>query len=189
MPPYDRIVEMERLLGCELMAFFQPQANEYEIFLSAPITSIPEELLAKHRSDVEAVADALKEIATVYWPGEPIHSHDDLLASDKSTSANKRTMVRCHGLVFVQFAESTRPSNCLVELGIALGRRMKTTVFMQKDVSRPAMFRGLDGVAARNDQLPDIRIYGDLANAHEAVKMIRRNGRGLLGLSTERTQD
>ncbi len=87
----------------------------------------------------------------------------------------------CKALLFLQFSEILQPTSALIELGLALGKRLKTTIFVQRDLPIPFMLEGFSAVAAEIPFLPKARVY-PVASATEACRMIRKNGRDLLGL-------
>jgi hypothetical protein len=74
------------------------------------------------------------------------------------------------------------PSSSLIELGCALGRRLKTTIIMQADLHQPFMLDGFGAVAASLSFLPKARVY-TVRSVEHACDLITRNGRELLGLS------
>jgi hypothetical protein len=84
--------------------------------------------------------------------------------------------------VYVQFAEILNPSGALVELGFALGKKLMTTMIIRRNLRTPCMFEGFQGVSARLECLPDARIYL-VDDVEDAVRLIKRDGRQLLGLS------
>lgn len=182
-PSQDQIQSMERVLGCGLDGMFPSPAPAYELYLSSPITSIPPSKLRSHRAEVEMIAEAVREIVpNLYWPGDVIHSAKDLLAPNRATKRNFERLEDCRGLPYVQMDDTVGPSNCLVELGLALGRRMRTTVILKRDVNRPLMFQGLEAVAQGFKWLPNVQIH-EVDSAEDACHLVRANGRSLLGLS------
>ena len=84
--------------------------------------------------------------------------------------------------LYLQFAEVVRPSSAFVELGFALGRKMKVTIIVQQGLKNPFMLRGFRAVAESLDFLPKARTY-EVASADEAASLIKGSGRELLGLS------
>jgi hypothetical protein len=84
--------------------------------------------------------------------------------------------------MYLQFSEIVHPSSALVELGFALGRRLKTTLIIKRGLHNPYMLEGFGAVAASLSFLPQARIYSVNSTA-EAEALIVRNGRELLGLS------
>jgi hypothetical protein len=118
----------------------------------------------------------------VYWPGEKIHSVDELVAPDLATERNMKVLASCHAYLYLQFADIIHPSGALVEFGIALGRRLKTTLIIQRDFPSPFMLNGFGAVAESLTFLPKAHIYL-VASADEAVSLVTRNGRELFGLT------
>jgi len=92
-----------------------------------------------------------------------------------------QVLQRAAALLYVQFTEVTRPTSALVELGCALGWRLKTTIIMQTDLNQPFMFENFGAVAATVGFLPKARIY-KVRSVGDACDLITRNGRPLLGL-------
>ena len=124
---------------------------------------------------------AQEHVPSLYWPGEHIRGLADLSAPDLATERNMRALEHCSALLYLQFAEIVRPSGALIELGCALGRHVKTTAMIQKDLRRPFMLRNFEGVAATVKFLPKARIY-EVDSVDEAYDLMARNGRRLLGL-------
>jgi hypothetical protein len=87
----------------------------------------------------------------------------------------------CPAFLYLQFAEVVGPSSALVELGFALGRKMKVTIIFKKGLTDLYLLRGFEGVAARFPFLPDTRIY-EVESADSAAALIAENGREMLGL-------
>jgi hypothetical protein len=71
------------------------------------------------------------------------------------------------------------PSGALVELGFALGRKVKTTMILMNGLRTPFMFEGLQGVAATLEFLPTVHIY-TVDSVDEAVRLVERDGEQLL---------
>jgi len=89
----------------------------------------------------------------------------------------------CEAYLYLQFAEVLRPSSAFVELGFALGTKMKVTIIVQKGLTSPYMLRGFGAVAARLKFLEEARIYTEVESPDEAASLIASNGRELLGLT------
>ncbi|MGZ7042863.1 MAG: hypothetical protein ACXVH7_13810, partial [Thermoanaerobaculia bacterium] len=83
---------------------------------------------------------------------------------------------------YLQFADVVHPSGSFIELGIALGRRLKTTIILKSGVRHAFMLDGFSAVAERVSFLPNARIY-DVKSPEQACELIERNGRVLLGLT------
>jgi hypothetical protein len=95
------------------------------------------------------VQSAHQHVNGAYWPGEGIRSADDLAAADLATERNMRIIAQCQALLYLQFSDVVRPTSALIELGIALGRRIKTTVIVRRGLPTPYVLDGFGGVAAK----------------------------------------
>jgi hypothetical protein len=98
---------------------------------------------------------------------------------DIATETSLKVLANCRAYLYLQFGELIYPSGALVELGIALGRKLKTTMIIKKDLRTPYMFEGFEGVTASLDFLPRVLIYA-VNDVDDAVRLIQRNGRQLL---------
>jgi hypothetical protein len=118
------------------------------------------------------------------WPGSRVKTAVDkqVIAPDIAAAHNMADLVECPAFLYLQFAEVIGPSSALVELGFALGRRMKITIIFRKGLTSPYMLRGFSGVAGRLPFLPDTRIYEE-ESPDSAAALIAGNGRELLGLT------
>ena len=63
--------------------------------------------------------------------------------------------------------------------GFALGRKLKTTIIVKRNLHKPYMLEGFGVVAAKLRFLPEVHIY-EVDDVDEAVRLIGRNGRQLL---------
>jgi transcriptional regulator with XRE-family HTH domain len=193
LPHIDTVTEINGLLAVDLSdAYRRPQeASEqsptdgdsapadFELFVSAPISGLDDEELEKHRRDVAAVVAAAEKVGPkVYWSGAGVIDQHHRPAADLATEVSLRALERCSAYLYLQFAEMRNPSGALVELGIALGRKLKTTMILKKAMNTPYMFEGLGGVAAKLQWLPEVHIY--LKDPNEAVQLIEASGRDLL---------
>jgi hypothetical protein len=95
---------------------------------------------------------------------------------------NLKVFVSCSACLYLQFAPIVAPSSALVELGFALGRRVKTTIIVQKDLNVPYMLGNFQAVASELKFLPKARIY-PVPSVAEAIALITRNGRELFSLT------
>jgi transcriptional regulator with XRE-family HTH domain len=187
-PHRDTVVRIEQFLGTDLSASLSASTPDYELYVSAPITGLNEQDIRTHHSAVaEVVATARRYVNSLYWPGERILESTDLAAPDIATERNMRVLAECSALLYLQFVNIVRPSGALIELGVALGRRLKTTVIMHADVPQPYMLSGFGAVAATLSFLPQARIY-TVRSVGEACDLIQINGRELLGLTETRRQ-
>jgi transcriptional regulator with XRE-family HTH domain len=181
-PHIDTLGRIEELLEADLSEAFELAGPAYELFVSTPISGLDIVQIEAHREDVAQVVKAAEQVVDgVYWSGVEIVSVKDLGAPDLATEATFKEFAHCKAYLYLQFAEILNPSGALVELGFALGRRIKTTMIIRKDLRTPYMFEGFQGVAARLDCLPDAHIY-TVESAAEAARLITRHGRRLLGL-------
>lgn len=183
VPHLETVSRIEQILGADLSASFSVSTPEYELYVSAPITSLKSQNLGTHHAAVsEVVAVARAHVNSLYWPGEEIQESSDLAAPDIATERNMRVLAQCSAFLYLQFEDIVRPSSALVELGVALGRRLKTTVIVRTDVIQPYMLPGFGAVAATLGFLPKARIY-TVKSVGDACDLVRKNGRELLGLS------
>lgn len=183
VPHVDAVARIEEELGADLSLAFERSAPAYELYVSAPITGLGKRGLASHHDAVaEVVAAAQHHVNSLYWPGENVRDTTDLVAPDIATEQNLRNMQHCSAFLYLQFAEIIRPSSALIELGCALGRRMKTTIIMHEDVQQAFMLDGFGAVASNLSFLPKARIYR-VHSIDDACDLVDRNGRQLLGLT------
>jgi transcriptional regulator with XRE-family HTH domain len=188
-PRLENIRGIKEILGIDLEAVLQHSRSaseplpppEFELFVSAPISGLSDEEIQHHRDEVHKVVTAAENVVDggVYWSGANVTDPHDRGAADRATEASFRALERCQGYLYLQFADMANPSGALVELGLALGLKLKTTMILKRDVHTPYMFEGLQNVAADLDYfLPQVRIY--VKDADEAVGMIKVDGRDLL---------
>jgi hypothetical protein len=169
-------------LGTDLSFALDASQSIHELYVSAPITGLGPQL-SDHHDVVESVVVAAREhVESVFWPGEDIKSADQLVAPDIATERNMRVIEHCSAFLYIQLAEIVHPSSALIELGIALGRRIRTTIILGTDVQHPYMLDGFGAIAASLSFLPKARIY-PVHSVREATELVRRNGRELLGLA------
>jgi transcriptional regulator with XRE-family HTH domain len=181
-PMVRTVTKMGDLLGVDLTAVHAAVAPQWELFVSAPILSIGPDRIRDHRAGVlRVLAAAEPHVNSIFWPGQNISSPDDLAAPDLATERNLAAFQQCHAYLYLQFEDIRRPSSALIELGVALGRRIKTTIIIKRDLSIPTMLDGFQGVAAKLNFLPSARIYR-VDDAEQAAQLVARNGRSLLGL-------
>jgi transcriptional regulator with XRE-family HTH domain len=186
-PVPEMLHSINELLGVDLSEAYQRSllADErsmpkYDLFVSTPIYGLQDAEIQAHRDDVaKVVAAGEKVVGRVYWSGEEVKSWHDRGAADLATETSLRALARCRAYLYVQFAPMEYPSGALVELGIALGRKLKTTMIIKKDLRRPYMFQGFAGVAEKLEFLPETHVY-DVNDADEAVRLIEHDGPQLL---------
>jgi len=182
IPHRETTARIERILGTDLSAEFAASSPEYELYVAAPITGLKVEDVGRHNAAVnEVVKSAGVHVNSLYWPGEKVRSTSDLTAPDIATERNMRVLQRSAALLYLQFVEIVRPSSALIELGCALGWRLKTTVIIQENLNQPFMLENFGGVAASLAFLPNARIYR-VKSVSDACDLITKNGRELLGL-------
>ena len=183
LPLRETVQRIGLILGVDLAEAFQSSTPTFELYVSAPITGVGKKGLPAHHDQVAQVVASLEgHVNSHHWPGRDINGAGDLLAPDIATERNMTVLSHCSALLYLQFAEVVRPSGALIELGIALGRRMKTTVIMKRGLPQPFMLQEFAAVAARLSILPQARIYV-VDDVDGACQLIERNGRELLGLT------
>jgi transcriptional regulator with XRE-family HTH domain len=187
VPRAETVREIENKLGIDLSEAIQrplpaseQSAPDYDLFVSAPINGLTRKEIEIHRGEVSKVVAATKEVVgKVYWPGEEVSSWSDFEAPDLATEAVFRALASCRAYLYLQFAQTVNPSGALVELGFALGRRIKTTMIIKRNIHTPYMFEGFQGVAAKLDSLPEAHIYV-VDEINQAVRLIEVDGRRFL---------
>lgn len=183
IPHRKTVSDIEIILKADLLASLSASVPGHELYISAPITGLRADDIGAHNALVAEVASAAREhVNSLYWPGEEIRAVSDLAAADIATERNMKALEHCTALLYVQFLEVVHPSSALIELGCALGRRMKTTIIIGADLHHPFMLEGFGAVAASLGFLPQARIYM-VNSVNDACDRIRRNGRELLGLT------
>ena len=182
IPHSETLAKIEAILGADLTTAFAASRPEYELYVTAPITGLKVEEIAAHNALVnEVVKAASKHVNSLYWPGEEIRSGDDQTAPDIATERNMQVLKNSSALLYLQFMEIVRPTSALIELGCALGWRLKTTVIIQAGLNQPFMLNNFGSVAATLDFLPKARVYA-VKSVGDACDLITKNGRELLGL-------
>lgn len=183
-PMRTQVESISRLLDApQLLTIFDETNPAFELYLAAPISGLDAASVAEHHDVVARIAAAAAQVTNgVYWPGRDVHAMSDLAASDIATRDNLEVLSHCDGLLYVQLSDVAHPTGALVELGIALGRRIKTTIMVRKDLPLPFMLRNFEGVAARSQIMPDARV-DFVEDVDEVIQRIERNGREIFGLS------
>ena len=185
VPVAKTVRVLEEFLNTDLSEAFNASTPSHELYVSAPITGLGDGAIGSHHESIAGgVAAAEGHVNSVWWPGSSIRSRSDLRAADLATEQNLRVMEHCRALLYLQFAEIHGPSGALVELGIALGRRMKTTIICLRGVRLPFMMEpsSFAAVAERSRILPAARLY-EVESIDVAAALIANNGRELLGLN------
>ena len=183
VPSPSQVSEMEQKLGTELAGALAAEVPDYELFVSAPVAAVGREAFPAQQASVLRVIEALEQhVSGVYWAARDAKSIDDSAAPDLAAEQNLRVLAHCHAYLYLQFAEVIGPSSALIELGFALGQRIKTTVIILDGLALPYMLNGFQGVAASLSFLPKARIY-ERPSVDSALALVTRNGRDLLGLN------
>lgn len=174
----------QQLGGTEMADAFVRLTQRIDIYISSPITGLADESIPIAHEQTGTLVDFLRnEGYSVQWPGERIPTIDKLIDPTVATTDNIRDIVRARAVVYVQFNEVIHPSGALIELGIALGRKMRTTVLALEGLQLPFMLRnGFDGVAGASPDLPDARIR-QFRSMDDAVRQIRNTGPAFFGLN------
>jgi transcriptional regulator with XRE-family HTH domain len=181
-PSAAHLESIEQLLGEKLVYSASSGPAEYELYIAAPVTALPMSSVESHHDAVRQVVDTLqKHVAPLYWPGRDVRSLDDQWAPNLAARRDLRALCNSKAFLYLQFEDTVAPSSAMVELGIALGRRTKTTIIIGRDVKMPYMFEGFEGVAERLPQMPSAQIH-HVASVEAACHLIDLNGRALLGL-------
>ena len=187
IPHIDTVRRIEGLLNADVRGVLRsslvPEPTlVHDLFVSAPISGLNAKELQNHRRQVARVVDAAKKVVgegKVYWLGVDVESLYNLRAADLVTQANLNAFDKCRTYLYLQFAEMANPSGALVELGFALGRKLKTTMIIKKGLRTPYMFDNFGVVAAKLRFLPDVHIY-EVETVDQAVQLIVNDGRELL---------
>jgi transcriptional regulator with XRE-family HTH domain len=185
-PHIKNLHRVEEVLEVDLSQPFSESTPDHELFVSAPISGIAAEMVPHHHDAVAKVVEAARQhVNGLIWPGERIvtAANRHAAAADIATERNMTALFGCPAYLYLQFAEVLGPSSAYVELGFALGRKMKVTIIVQKGLTSPYMLRGFGAVAAKLKFLPEARIYTEVESPDEAASLIASNGRDLLGLA------
>lgn len=185
VPHTNTVRRIEGFLKADLADALAKSTPDYELFVSAPISGINDEDIPEHHDAVARVVSAATDrVNGLIWPGSHIKTAADRLAeaADIVTEKNMKALYSSQAYLYLQFAEVVRPSSAFVELGFALGRKMKVTIIVQQGLKNPFMLRGFSAVAESLDFLPKARTY-EVASADEAASLIKGSGREMLGLS------
>jgi transcriptional regulator with XRE-family HTH domain len=186
LPQAKNISLIKTILGVDLSGAFAESTPEYELFVSAPISGISSQDVPDHHNAVAQIVEAAKQhVNGLIWPGEEIRTAADrrAAAADVATERNMKSLFGCSAYLYLQFADVVRPSSALVELGFALGRKMKITIIVKRGLTTPYMLSGFGAVAAELKFLPKTKIYNEVESAEEAAALVASNGRELLGLT------
>jgi transcriptional regulator with XRE-family HTH domain len=182
IPHSETVARIEQILGTDLSAAFTAASPNYDLYVAAPISGLVNEDIGPHNAAVNQVVTATSaHVDSLYWPGKGILSTSDLTAPDIATERNMQALQHSAALLYLQFMEVVRPSSALIELGCALGWRLRTTVIMQENLKMPFMLDNFGAVAATLGFLPKARIYR-VKSVGDACDLIAKNGRELLGL-------
>lgn len=177
-----------------LMSTYHDRA--YDIYVSSPLTGLvdqKEEPGIVGRSSDETLAEAnskVGEIVTylislgyrVFWPGENITSVTHLKKPHTTTYENLKVLLVTDGFLYIQLNEVIRPTGALIELGIALGRRIKTTLLLSPGVTLPFMLRGgFEKNMERFPEFPDAQV-DEVDSVSDIKTRIANTGPAYFGL-------
>ncbi len=183
VPNLATVERIEEFLQVDLSLALKKSLPVFELYVSAPITGLSKNEYSQHHETVARVVDELrKQVHSLFWPGETIRHLSELEAPTVATRRNLEALQRSAAFVYLQFAEVRHPTGSLIELGIALALKHKTTLFIQKDLQQAFMLENFGVVAAEVGYLPKAVVHR-VADAKEACRQIALNGRDLLGLN------
>lgn len=170
--------------GTEFVDALKRMHQRFDLYLATPITGVADEAIPRVHDSTKVLFDALTSAGySVYWPGDGITSIEQLIAPGIATATNMRNIVNSQALVYVQLEKVVNPSGALIEHGIALGRKMRTTVIALEGLQLPFMLKnGFDGVANASPDLPDAKVHV-FPTIAEALRQIRNTGPAFFGLS------
>ena len=155
-------------------------STDYDIFLATPMGSLCDNTYIERYQEIEALVTALRDnIGSVYWGGDSIATPEDFDVSDIGTENNIAALKKADAFVFVHYDSTPVASSALIELGIALGLKKPTTIFVSDISGLPHMMEGFAGIAERLKFLPRVRIY-ELGSSAEAIRLVKRSGREIL---------
>jgi transcriptional regulator with XRE-family HTH domain len=179
-PSVSHLQLIDEALGSHLEKEWSPASRGADLYVSAPITGLSEGALRAHNLKVAQIVTVVRKyIPNVYWPGEDIHELTELAEPDITTEQNMRVLGNSSGLLYLQFADMVHPSGALMELGIALGRKLRTTVIVDKGLATPYMLNVLPAVGVQENFLPKARVYQKTVK--EAIALIDRHKADLFG--------
>lgn len=186
VPQLQTLRRIEEILKVDLSDSFDASTPDHELFVSAPVSGISADKVTEHHDAVASVVEAARQhVNGLIWPGERIRLAADrqTVAADIAAERNMVALFGCQAYLYLQFAEVLGPSSAFVELGFALGTKMKVTIIVQKGLTSPYMLRGFGAVAAKLKFLSETRIYTEVESPGAAASLIASNGRELLGLT------
>lgn len=184
-PDREEIERINKMLNSNLGGGDDVEVLRHELYVSAPIVGLASDnRISRHHSKVsEVIASADRYVDNVYWPGLDVLSLAHLKAPDLTSERNLRVLFSAPAFLYIQLEKVTGPTSALIELGIALGLRKRTTIIIRDDLLRPFLLRqGFEGLPSSLGFLPKARLY-PVASATAAADLIERNGRELFGLS------
>ncbi len=189
VPPEKVQEQIDTLLDLDLSGTWGLSSSPSTVFVSAPGQGLRSKDRAEHRDQVLKVVTAIdKVVDTVHCPGSKILGPKDFGAPDVMTKQSMELLAESDALVYLQFAELAGPTGSLVELGIALGRKMRVTIFVQEGLDRPLLMNSFERVAARLSMLPNARNYS-VQSPDEVVQWLQNGGRHLLGFKRPSTTE
>ena len=154
---------------------------EYEIFVSTPMASIPEENFTNSHKEIRTIVNQIRQVCKceVYWAGDEVTSSNSFEIPDEGTERNLNVLKTVKAYVFIYVGEVyPGSSGSLIELGIALGLKMPVTILVSKLSMLPYMIEeGFPRVAERTG-FERVRIY-QVESTNEALEYIRKYGEDL----------
>ena len=73
LPTPEHAEAMRPILGEDLIDALNREMPEYELYVSAPILGLPDDLISEHHDQVGRVVEALHDqVHSIYWPGSDI---------------------------------------------------------------------------------------------------------------------
>lgn len=179
MPSMANVRKLEDVLDIDLGWLLTEPTREYELFVAAPEGGLRSDDVKAHHADVAKVlVAARKHVNGIYWPSEEDKTiADRTFKAPTRTEKNLRILNDCPALLYLQFAKVVNPSSAYIELGYALGKKMKLTIMVKDRLMLPYM---LHYSGARGTGLKEMRIFDNI-EADEAVALITDNGRELFG--------
>lgn len=184
-PSREQIARINAILNANLGGGADLTGRPHELYVSAPIVGLTSNnRIGRHHAEVtEVIASADRYVDNIYWPGLEVSLLSHLKAPDLMSERNLRVLFSAPAFLYIQLAKVTGPTSALIELGIALGLRKRTTIIIREDLVRPFLLQqGFEGLASSLGFLPKARLY-PVASAAAAAELIERNGRELFGLS------
>lgn len=180
VPTPQHLALIDEKLGSTLVAMWSATSRGVDLYVSAPISGIDHSEIAAHNEKVASVVDVVRKyVPNVYWPGERILSYSELAEADITTEDNMKVLGDASALLYLQFADIIHPTGALIELGIALGRPIRTTVIVAPKLPTPYMLDVLPAVGVQKNFLPKARVYHKTVK--DTIALIERHKAVLFG--------